>query len=127
MKEAQLSGLQATKEELLQQKAELGKDASAETKEEVAGGDEDEDYVKLTDLDVIQAKIDEVDGKIAALDTADIPLSDARKAAIAQVETVPPLRVAEIDERLHYLEADQAKHELLRFCRVWGSPNECKI
>jgi len=118
MKEAQLSGLQATKEELLQQKAELGKDASSETKEEelpaatqeeVAGGDEDEDYVKLTDLDVIQAKIDEVDGKIAALDTADIPLSDARKAAIAQVETVPPLRVAEIDERLHYLEADQAE------------------
>jgi len=120
MKEAQLPALQATKEELLQQKAELGKAASdasetkeeelpASTQEEVAAENEDEDYVKLTDLDVIQAKIDEVDGKIAALDTADIPLSDARKAAIAQVETVPPLRVAEIDERLHYLEADQAE------------------
>eukprot|EP00492_Amphilonche_elongata_P001174 TRINITY_DN170_c0_g1_i10.p1 TRINITY_DN170_c0_g1~~TRINITY_DN170_c0_g1_i10.p1 ORF type:complete len:557 (-),score=122.75 TRINITY_DN170_c0_g1_i10:228-1811(-) len=121
IKDAELPALEAKKAELLQQLQKVASDQTAEAKEEevvLASGaeskdtskaDEDAEYVKLTDLDVLQAKIDEVDGAILALDSVVPPMSDARKAAIAAVEKIPPLRMAEIDERLHYLEADQAE------------------
>merc|ERR1719242_1863508 len=38
------------------------------------------------------------------------PMSDARKKALEICDSVPPLRLAQIDERLHWLEADQAEH-----------------
>jgi len=114
--EEKLPALQARKEELLQKKASLEAAKSVEApesgdakEEEVAAKDEDCDYVKLSELDVMQAKIDEVEGEILALDTAELSPSEARKAAIAEVEKIPPMRIAEIDERLHYLEADQAE------------------
>merc|ERR1719242_344522 len=37
------------------------------------------------------------------------PMSDARKKALEICDSVPPLRLAQIDERLHWLEADQAE------------------
>lgn len=106
LKAEKCPALRAKKDELLQQKASL---ETATSENATAEAGEDGDYVKVGDIDVIQAKIDEIDAEIAAFDTLELPPSEARKAAIKEVEKVPPMRIAEIDERLHYLEADQAE------------------
>jgi len=124
MKQEQCPPLRAALEELKEQKKKLEaaqaaapsqEDAETKTEETDAPGEtqvakEDGEYVKIEELDVLNAKIDEIEANILKLDTVEIPLSDARKQAIADSEKVPPMRLAQIDERLHWLEAEQAEY-----------------